>query len=80
MMGWKYSVGKLFYQFSLEERVLEDHLLRRVVSAVDFSFVRRMTARFYSHTGQPSIDPVVIFKMALVSYLYSIPSERRLVQ
>jgi len=39
-----------------------------------------MTARFYSHTGQPSIDPMVIFKMALLGYLYGITSERRLVQ
>jgi transposase len=80
MMGRKGSVGKLFYQFSLEERVPQDHLLRRVLAAVDFSFVRRTTARFYSHTGQPSIDPVVIFRMALISYLYGITSERRLVQ
>jgi transposase len=79
MMGTKDSEGKLFYQFSLEERVPEDHLLRRVLAVVDFSFVRRLTARFYSHTGQPSIDPVVIFKMALLSYLYGITSERRLV-
>src|SRR5450756_808378 len=80
MMGRKDSDGKLFYQFSLEERVPEDHLLRHVLSAVDFSFVRRMTARFYSHTGQPSIDPVVIFKMALLGYLYGITSERRLAE
>ena len=80
MMGRKGSVGKLFYQFSLEERVPQDHLLRRVLAAVDFSFVRRMTERFYSHTGQPSIDPVVIFKMALLGYLYGITSERRLVE
>ena len=79
-MGRKNSVGKLFYQFSLAERVAEDHLLRRISSTVDFAFVRRMAARFYSHTGQPSIDPVVIFKMALVSYLYGITSERRLVE
>lgn len=80
MMGKKGSTGKMFYQFSLEERVPADHLLRRVTEAVDFSFVRRMTARFYSHTGQPSIDPVVIFKMALLSFLYGITSERRLVE
>ena len=35
---------------------------------------------FYSHTGQPSVDPVVIFKMLLVGYLYGITSERRLAQ
>lgn len=80
MMGKKGAGGKLFYQFSLEARVPQDHLLRRVASAVDFSFVRRMTARFYSHTGQPSIDPIVLFKMALIGYLYGITSERRLVQ
>ncbi len=80
MMGRKASTGKLIYQFNLEERVPEDHLLRRVLAAVDFSFVRRMTARFYSHTGQPSIDPVVIFKLALLGYLYGLTSERRLVQ
>src|SRR5512141_486765 len=80
MMGKKDPEAKLFYQFSLEERVPEDHLVRRVLAAVDFTFVRRLTERFYSHTGQPSIDPVVIFKMALLSYLYGITSERRLIE
>jgi transposase len=80
MMGKKRSTGKLFYQFNLEERVPSDHLLRRVANAVDFAFVRRLTKRFYSHTGQPSVDPVVLFKMALIGYLYGITSERRLVQ
>jgi hypothetical protein len=70
MMGRKGSVGKLFYQFRLEERVPQEHLLRRVLTAVDFSFVRRTTARFYSHTGQPSIDPVVIFKTHQTHYPY----------
>jgi transposase len=80
MMGTKTPSRKEFYRFSLEERVPADHLLRRVAGAVDFSFVRRLTKRFYSHTGQPSVDPVVLFKMALVGYLYGITSERRLVQ
>src|SRR6266508_3582834 len=78
MMGTKTPSSKLFYEFSLEERVPADHLLRRVGQAVDFSFVRRLTWRFYSHTGQPSVDPVVLFKMALLGYLYGIASERRL--
>jgi len=45
---------------------------------VDFSFVRSLCRSFYSHTGQPSVDPVVLFKMLLVGYLYGITSERRL--
>ena len=78
MLGQKTFEPKLFYQFSLEERIPEDHLLRRVAATVDFAFVRRLTARYYSHTGQPGIDPVVLFKMALLGWLYGITSERRL--
>lgn len=80
MLGEKRLVPKLVYQFTLEERVPADHLLRRVAAVVDFSFVRRLTARFYSHTGQPGIDPVVLFKMALLGFLYGITSERRLAE
>src|SRR5690606_30136975 len=32
----------------------------------------------YSPIGRPSIDPVILFKMTLIGYLYGIPSERRL--
>ncbi|MDP8923074.1 MAG: transposase [Chloroflexota bacterium] len=78
MLGRKAFEPKPFYQVSLEERVPEAHLLRRVAAAVDFGFVRRLTARFSSHTGQPGIDPVVLFRMAFVDWLYGITSERRL--
>ncbi len=78
VLGRKRFEPKLFYQFSLEDRVPEDHLLRRVAAVVDFAFVRRLTARFYSHTGQPGVDPAVLFKLALLGWLYGITSERRL--
>src|SRR6266511_3471492 len=71
MMGRKAFTPKVLYRFSLEERV---------PPAVDFAFVRRLTARFYSRTGQPSVDPVVLFKMALLGYLYGVASERRLAE
>jgi transposase len=80
MLGRKTFEAKLFYQFSLEERVPEDHLLRRVTAVVDLAFVRRLTGRFYSHTGQPGVDPVVLFKLALLGWLYGITSERRLAE
>src|SRR3712207_2275738 len=80
MLGRKEFAPKQFYRFSLEAQVPEDHLLRRVAAAVDFAFVRRLTARFYSHTGRPGLDPVVLFKLSLVGYLYGITSERRLAE
>ena len=80
MLGRKTFEPKLFYQFSLEDRVPEDHLVRRVAAVVDFAFVRRLTGRFYSHTGQPGVDPAVLFKLALLGWLYGITSERRLAE
>jgi transposase len=80
MMGQRDFETKLYYQLSLERLVPPDHLLRRIAAADDFAFVRRLCRPYYSHTGQPSVDPVVIFKMLLVGYLYGITSERRLAQ
>jgi len=45
---------------------------------VDLSFVRERLNNFYSPTGRPSIDPEVLLRLLLVSYLYGITSERRL--
>src|SRR5215467_495343 len=72
VLGQKLFTPKVVHEVNLEERVPEDHLLRRIAEVIDFTFVRRLTARFYSHTGQPGIDPVVLFKMALLGYLYGI--------
>jgi transposase len=80
MQGEKRLVPKLVYHFTLEEHIPADHLLRRVAEAVDFGFVRERTARFYRHTGQPGIDPVVLFKLGLLGYLYGLTSERRLAE
>jgi transposase len=80
MMGQRQFEPKLYYQLSLDRLVPRDHLLRRLAAAVDFSLVRSFCRPFYSHTGQPSVDPVVIFKMLLVGYLYGVTSERRLAE
>jgi transposase len=70
--------AKWYYNLSLESLVPDDDLLRLIANAVDFSFMRPLCRPFYSHTGRPSIDPVVLFKMLLIGYLYGITSERRL--
>lgn len=80
MMGRNAPESKLFNEFSLDSRVLEGHLLRRIEGAVDLGSVRHLTEPFYSHTGQPSVDPVVMFKMALLGYLCGLLSERRLAE
>ncbi len=80
MMGEKTFTPKRVYELDWERRIPPDRLLRCVSEVVDFSFVRRLTARYYSHTGKPGIDPVVLVKMALLGYLYGITSERRLAE
>ena len=60
--------------------VPDNHLLKRIEKVISFEFVRDKTKNYYSHTGKPSIDPVVLIKMLLVGYLFDIRSERRLIE
>ena len=58
MMGQRRTAqGALFYEFSLEEHVPADHLLRSIDRFVDLSEIRRHLALFYSPIGRPSVDP-----------------------
>ena len=67
MMGLKQEVhGALFYEFSIDDHVPEDHLLRSIDRHVDLSGIRQNLAPFYSHTGRPSIDPDLLIRMLLV--------------
>jgi len=79
MMGPKQEAqGALFYEFSLEDHVPQDHLLRSIDRFVDLSDIRQYLSEFYSHTGRPSIDPELLIRMLLVGYCFGIRSERRL--
>jgi transposase len=78
MMGKRKFAPKLYYQVSLDSLVPQHHLLRQIAEAIDFSFIYPLARPYYSHTGQPSVDPVVIFKTLLIGYLYGVTSERRL--
>ena len=79
MMGPRQvAQGALFYEFSLERHVPEDHLLRSIDGFVDLGDVRSRLAPLYSSTGRPSVDPELMIRMLLVGYCFGIRSERRL--
>lgn len=79
MMGPRQEAqAALFYEFSLENHVPQDHLLRSVDRFVDLGSIRAHLAGFYSHTGRPSVDPELMIRMLLVGYIMGIRSERRL--
>ena len=70
--------GALFYEFSTQDHVPADHLLRRIDRFVDLSGVRSLLAPHSSATGRPSIDPELMIRMLIVGYCFAIRSERRL--
>ena len=79
MMGARQQAqGALFYEFSLEDHVPEEHLLRRIDRFVDLGGIRGHLAPYYSSTGRPSVDPELMIRMLLVGYVMGIRSERRL--
>jgi transposase len=70
--------GQFFYSFDLDEVVPPDHLVRQIDGVLDLSWVHKELAPYYSHTGRPSIDPVLMIRMLIVGYVFAIRSERRL--
>src|SRR5215207_5858480 len=69
---------QLFYRFHLDEVVPDDHLVRAIASVLDLSWVHAELAPYYSATGRPSIDPVLMIRMLIVGYVFAIRSERQI--
>ena len=72
----------MFSYVSLEERVPENHPLRPIRQSVDEIF-RAMNKEFdglYAKTGRPSIAPERLLRALLLQILYSVRSERLLME
>ena len=66
---------------SIDELVPKDHLQRKIDKAIDFGFIREKVRSLYcADNGRPAIDPVVLFKMLFIGYLFGVRSERQLVR
>jgi transposase len=73
--------GSLFYVgFSLDERIREDHPLRKIDGIVDFKFIYREVRDKYGFNGNVSVAPPVILKLMLLLVLYNVRSERELME
>ncbi len=52
----------------LEELVPEDHLLRKIERAVDFSFIHGLCKDLYSpNIGRPAVPPELLFRMLFLA-------------
>jgi transposase len=64
----------------LDRRVRADNPLRKIASAIDFSFARAIVQHTYGQNGNVSVDPAVILKMMFLLFFDNIASERELMQ
>ncbi|EAC2340938.1 IS1182 family transposase [Listeria monocytogenes] len=65
---------------SIEDLVPKDHLVRKVDKALNFDFIYPLVESMYSSQGRPSIDPVILFKMVFIQYLFGIRSMRQTIK
>ena len=82
MRGDDEQSGHLFSYLSPEQRVPADHPLRAIRTMTDEA-LRRLSPRFeamYAKTGRPSIPPEHLLRALLLQVLYSVRSERMLME
>jgi transposase len=82
MRGDAIEPEAMFSYINATQRVPQDHPLRAVRTMVDV-VLRELSPQFqklYSHTGRPSIPPQRLLRALLLQVLYSIRSERMLME
>jgi transposase len=82
MRGDDSQQAAMFSYLSPEERVPKDHPLRAIRALVD-RVLKELSGQFatlYSHTGRPSIAPEKLLRALLLQVLYTIRSERLLME
>ena len=62
---------------TLEELVPKEHLVRKLDSCINFTFIEELVKNLYSVSGRPSIPPVVLFKLIFINIVFGINSMRR---
>src|SRR6516164_2316159 len=73
MMGrLNHDQRQLFYSFSLEEAVPDDHLVRKIAAVLDLSWVHDELAPHYPNNGRPSIDPELMIRMLIIGYVFAV--------
>ena len=82
MRGTDLQQGHVFSYFSPEQRVRQDHPLRPIRAMVE-QILKQLSRQFdqmYAKVGRPSIPPEQLLRALLLQMLYSVRSERLLVE
>ena len=62
----------LYDEMVFDRLVPKDHLLVKIDSIIDFSFVYDLVQESYSAVGRGSKDPAMMVKILLLEYLYNL--------
>ncbi len=66
---------------SMDALVPQDHMLRLIDKAIDWSFIYDLVEDKYSpDMGRPNMDPVTLIKIPFIQYLYGIKSMRQTIK
>ncbi len=82
MRGLEKRQNALFSYVSLEDRVPRDHPLRKLRVLVNgiLASMNTLLEERYSHTGRPSIPPEQLLRALLLQILFTVRSERQLME
>ena len=66
---------------SIDQLVPEEHIVRKIENAINWSFIYEMVEDSYSEEqGRPSLDPVILIKLPVLQYMFGIRSMRQTIR
>ena len=68
----QYSFHSVLYA-----KIPENHMLKRIVSIIDFSFINELLKEYYCETfGRPAKEPELMCKLLFLQEMYNLSDER----
>lgn len=61
----------------LYNKIPENHILKLIKDAVDFSFINKLLEKSYNkYYGRPAKDPELMAKLLVLQYLYNLSDQQ----
>lgn len=59
-----------YQMICLDEMVPNNHILKKIEKAIDFSFIHNLTKQYYSQdNGRLCLDTITLFKIPLLDFI-----------
>lgn len=58
----------------------KDYIIRKIDSVLDLSFIYEKVKFLYSNSGTNNIDPLILFKIILIQYIFGIRAMRQIIK